>query len=172
MSRLALAAAFGVFALFLPGNARAQSAAPGFAGPIPAVEPEVPSAAAPVNLALTGAVVTGVWYGGALGASFIWSNAPWSDQMKIPFAGPWLSLKDIECGNEPNCTTLLVVTRAVLMSIDGIGQAAGVAFMLESLFVPTAVPQPRAKTKSSHSRLRPFPLVAGGAIGVGLAGEL
>jgi hypothetical protein len=57
------------------------------------------------------------------------------------------------------------------MTIDGVGQVVGLAFMLEFFFVPTA-PSARPKQKSSGRKLRPFPLVAGGAIGLGLAGEL
>jgi len=168
---VAVGSALAAFALLFSQPARAQSA--DLPSPLlaPAIEPDLPSPAAPTNLALTGVAVTGVWYGGALGSSLIWSNAPWSGVMKIPFAGPWISLKDIECGNEPDCTTLLVVTRAVLMSIDGLGQAAGVAFVLESVFMPSSA-RAKTKEKSARSSLRPFPLVTADVVGVGLAGEL
>ncbi|HEY3497642.1 MAG TPA: hypothetical protein VGK73_23250 [Polyangiaceae bacterium] len=168
--RILAALATALLGLLASSRAEAQFAEPETALPAPSADqPDLPSPAAPVNLALTGAAITGVWYGGALGASLLWSNAPWSTEMKIPIAGPWLSLNQLSCGNEPNCTTLLVVVRAVLVTIDGVGQAAGLAIAAESLFLPTAEP-PRAKSKSA--RLRPFPLVTSDAIGVGVAGEL
>jgi hypothetical protein len=167
---LRIVAGAGLATLSLLISTRAEAQVVDLGTDPPAPEPaDVPSAAAPTNLALTGAVVTGVWYGGALGASFIWSNAPWSTEMKIPIAGPWLSLNQLECGNEPECTTLLEVVRIVLVSIDGVGQAAGLAFIAESLFMPSAADKRPAK---KSAKLRPFPIVTSNVLGVGVAGEL
>jgi hypothetical protein len=144
--------------------------------PTPAIEPDLPTRAAPINLALTGAAVTGVWYGGALGASFIWHEQPFTPSLRIPIAGPWLAMtKDMECTTNPpdfECDTAFEVVRYVLLAVDGVGQATGLAFMLEALFMPSAPAAPPPREKSAHARLRPFPLVTGDAVGVGLAGEL
>lgn len=166
--RIAASVGFAALGFFLSTRAEAQVVDSGTDAP-PAIEPDRPSPAAPTNLALTGAVVTGVWYGGALGASFIWSNAPWSTEMKIPIAGPWLSINQLDCRGEPDCTTLLEVVRVVLVSIDGVGQAAGLAFIAESLFMPSTADKPPPK---SSSKLRPFPIVTSNVLGLGVAGEL
>jgi hypothetical protein len=141
--------------------------------PGPAPEPDLPSPAAPVNLALTGAAITGVWYGAALGTSFLWSKADYARDLRIPIAGPFMALDDMNCSKakDPNCTTLLIVMRVVAASIDGVGQATGLALALESLLMPTAAP--RRTTRETRRGIRPIPFVAGrDGVGIGFAGEL
>jgi len=143
---------------------------PVITGREPALEPEYPAPSAPVNLAITGAVITAVWYGGALGTSYL-IDQPYADELRIPVAGPFLAFPQmLECKpEEKDCTTLIVVVRSVLTMLDGIGQVGGVGVLLESLFVPTATERARPKKRAS---LRAAPVVGGsGMVGVSVAGE-
>lgn len=98
-----------------------------------------PSARAP--LLLTGAAVTGVFYGAALGASYLWPDARGAEDLRIPIAGPWLKLFQTGCSDtNPNCNKLLLAVGAVLAGIDGLGQAGGVGLMLEGIFMQTRHP--------------------------------
>lgn len=175
----AFALTFGASAWLLPGVAAAQAQDPLMdqpAAPGPAPEPELPSRAAPVNLALTGAAITGAWYGAALGSSFIWSNGDYAKDLRIPIAGPWMALDNLSCpvSKDPNCTTLLIVMRYIAVGIDGVGQATGLALALESLLMPTAPPRSSTTRSARPPRgIRPIPFVAGrDGVGIGFTGEL
>lgn len=100
-----------------------------------------PEGAVRAKLFLTGAAVTGAFYAPVLGASYLWDDRPGAAQMRIPVAGPWLGFSKTKlCDARPdldNCNNFLVVTGAVLLVLDGIGQAGGVGLILESLFLPT-----------------------------------
>lgn len=139
----------------------------------PAKKPDLPTPATRWNLALTGVGVTAGFYGAALGASLLWNKGPWADEIRIPFAGPWMAMSDFKCGtNEPNCGTALVVVRGVLAGIDGIGQAGGVLIALESLFLPVqSAARAKASAAPKHAVVRPVPFVAGrDTIGLGVVG--
>ena len=168
----ALALAFGAFAWLAPAPAAAQALTDRPLPATPAPEPDLPSRAAPVNLALTGAAITGVWYGAALGSSLIWSNGDYAPDLRIPIAGPFLAFDNLSCPkSDPNCTTLLVVMRAIAVSMDGVGQVTGIALALESMFLPTAAP--RRAAKRTRGGIRPIPFVAGrDGVGIGFVGEL
>lgn len=125
------------------------------------------------KLLLTGAAVTGAFYVPVLGASYIWDEHPGSTQMRIPLAGPWLGFSRTRlCKDrteEGKCSEFLVVTGAVLLVLDGIGQAGGVGLMLESIFLPTgprrAVRQTSASSspltfQSGNFRITPVPTVS------------
>ena len=163
------------FSLISPARAQDpaafKDAEPVVTGKEPALEPEYPSPAAPVNLAITGAVITAAWYGAALGSSYLIGDQPYADELRIPVAGPFLAFPQmVECKpEETNCTTLIVVVRSVLTMLDGIGQVGGVGVLLESLFVPTATERSRPKKRASF---RAAPVVGGsGVVGVSVAGE-
>lgn len=100
-----------------------------------------PPGRARTRLFLTGAAVTGAFYAPVLGASYIWDRHLGAEQMRIPVAGPWLGFSKTKlCNARPDldrCSNFLVVTGAVLLVLDGIGQAGGVGLMLESIFLPT-----------------------------------
>lgn len=93
------------------------------------------------KLFLTGAAVTGAFYAPVLGASYIWDRHLGAEQMRIPVAGPWLGFSKTKlCNARPDldrCSNFLVVTGAVLLVLDGIGQAGGTGLMLESILLPT-----------------------------------
>lgn len=180
MRPVCLSAVLALLGLFQPALAAAQEAvAPSGEPPLlPAPEAERPSPGAAGRLALTGGIVTGVWYGGALGASLLFPDAPGADDLRIPVAGPFLALADTGCSDsEPDCDTVLVVVRAILTTIDGIGQAGGLGMVLESLFLPTAESSTRASSPSSDSatsetEITPVPIVAGkDGIGLGVVGR-
>ncbi len=133
-----------------------------------------PPASARAQTIATGALVAGVWYGGALGASYLWPDAPGASELRIPVAGPWMALADTGCpAREPNCSTFFVVLRAILTTIDGVGQVGGLAVIAEGLLLPTAdsatsTPRPAAR---GAARVTPVPYVAGrDGVGLGLIG--
>jgi hypothetical protein len=172
--------ALALFGLLQPAVAAAQEPLAPKAQPTPAASPEtdLPSPGAPGRLALTGGIVTGVWYGGALGASLLFPDAPGAEDLRIPVAGPFLALADTGCADsEPDCDTVIVVVRAILTTIDGIGQAGGIGMVLESLFMPTAESTARTSSPSSDSastetEIRPVPIVAGkDGVGLGVVGR-
>ena len=177
-----LPVALALLGLLQPGLAAAQDpVAPDAAPPraaLPPPEADLPSPGAAGRLALTGGIVTGVWYGGALGASLLFPDAPGADDLRIPVAGPFIALADTGCADsDPDCDTVLVVIRAILTTIDGIGQAGGVGMVLESLFLPTAESAARTSSPSSNSaspetEIRPVPIVTGkDGVGLGVVGR-
>ena len=55
-------------------------------------------------LVATGAATTAVWYGLALGGSYLYPTARGADELKIPIAGPWMSLAKTGCPETtPDC---------------------------------------------------------------------
>ena len=132
-----------------------------------------------------GAAATAVWYGGAVGLSYAWPSAPRASDLRIPIAGPWLALSATGCpASDPDCSTFIVVLRAVLTGIDGVGQVGGLAAMAEAVFMPTAGPigqatARRAPTTSAPTedadrvfvQVRPFTMVGKDNLGVGLWGR-
>lgn len=183
MRSVGLPLALALLGLLRPGIAAADEppAAGEIAETAPPVAPEAdrPSPSAPGRLALTGGIVTGVWYGAALGTSLLFPDAPGARELRIPVAGPFMSLAETGCADsEPDCDTVLVVVRAILTTIDGIGQVGGVAMMIESLFLPTAATSgaqlsvPRSKSASNETRVVPVPIVTGkDGIGLGVVGR-
>lgn len=130
------------------------------------------------KLVLAGTGATAVWYGAAAGTSFLYPNAPGARQLRIPVAGPWLSLSHTGCAaNDPGCSTTFVVLRAVLTAIDGVAQAGGIAVAIEGIFLPT-MEQPtsaRVWRRPQHQtgfELRPAPILTGRhGVGLGVIGR-
>ena len=129
---------------------------------------------------LAGAASTAAWYSLALGPALLWPDAPGADDLLIPVAGPWMALADTGCADdEPDCSTVWVVVRAILITIDGLAQTGSVAVMLDAAFMPTAAePSPSASAalpladRTSGIELRPVPFVAGrDGVGLGLVGQ-
>ena len=119
----------------------------------------------------TGLAVTGVSYGMVLGASYIWPDARYSDEVRVPIAGPWMAIiGDTGCPkHDPNCSTVVLVVVAILTGIDGVLQAGGVGMALESAFMPTSSSKPAQK--SSAPTIHPVPIVAGrDSVGLGVVG--
>jgi hypothetical protein len=131
---------------------------------------EYPPPSARGNLLLGGALMTVGWYGAAVGTSYLWSDAPAADKLRIPVAGPWMALAETGCPtSEPDCSIIIVILRATLTTLSGVGQVGGLAVMGEGLFVETRQRRAQAEPKAVNAELRP--LVAGDRIGLGLVGS-
>lgn len=101
-----------------------------------------------------GAATSLVWYGGAVGGAYLYPTANGADELKIPIAGPWMSLAETGCpSTTPDCSTFWMVVGGIMKGFSGIGQAGGVLLMIEGLFLPTV--EPRAKTASASWQLTP-----------------
>jgi len=144
----------GFFGLAAAGAARPAAAEPNAAKaaafpdtsgtPVPersVTVDEYPPPAARRNLLLVGIGSTVAWYGAALGASYLVDNQAMAKDLRIPFAGPWMALSHTGCGGGPQCNTFLVVMGAILTSLDGVGQIAGLGLAGEGLFMPTQEPR-------------------------------
>ncbi|MEZ4221239.1 MAG: hypothetical protein R3B13_09925 [Polyangiaceae bacterium] len=134
------------------------------------------------NLLLAGAGATAVWYGTAVGFSYLWPDAPGAKDLRIPVAGPWMALADTGCASDdPNCSTFTVVLRAILTTMDAIGQTGGVAVMVEAAVMPTReaapptrrrLPPLRLQREDAGIRWQPVPFTAGrDGLGLGIAGQ-
>jgi hypothetical protein len=144
------------------------------AAPVPPSGPpeyDLPSPGTRWALFGTGLAVTGVSYGMVLGASYIWPDARYSDEVRVPVAGPWMAIVgDTGCPkHDPDCSTVLLVVVAILTGIDGVLQAGGVGMAIESAFLPTSSAPPAKK--SLAPTLHPVPIVAGrDGVGLGVVG--
>lgn len=132
---------------------------------------EYPSPSAQTSLAITGAGLFAAWYGGAVGASLLFNDAPGARQLRIPIAGPWLALARAGCADDDlDCTDSDVVFRVLLTVIDGVGQLGALAFLGEAAFLPTAKGD-QLRLKSSPGSVRAVPFVAGkSGVGLGVLG--
>ncbi len=127
--------------------------------------PEYPSPGTDATVAIAGGAVFAGWYGGALGASLLWSDAPGAKELRYPVVGPWMSLAHTGCADDDrNCSTSTVVLRAVLTVFSGVGQLGGLAALGEGLFLRTEKPRP----KLPQATVTGAPFVAG-RDGFGLA---
>ena len=138
----------------------------------PAVD-QYPPPSARTNLVLAGVATTAVWYGLALGASYAWPDTVGANDLRIPVAGPWLALSHSGCGNVSDCSKLLVVVRAIATTLDAIGQAGGLAFVAEGLFLPTREPsreRPPARAKPSGFKWQPTFDAGKNTVGFGVLG--
>jgi hypothetical protein len=140
--------------------------------PTPSVAPdEYPPPAARRNLVVFGLASSAVWYGGALVASYASPDAAGAKDLRIPFAGPWMSLSHTGCSGDPDCNTLLMVLGAIATTLDGIGQAGGLALAAEGLFMPTQEPKRRrASLSHKHFDLRPTFDAGKNSVGFGVLG--
>jgi len=162
---LPVAGIFGLMAGVAPRAAAAEPTDPKAMGPDPyEALPRTPSVAldeypppsARRNLIIVGLASTAVWYGGAVAASYAVPDAAGAKDLRIPLAGPWMSLSHTGCDGGSDCNTLLIVLGAIATTLDGIGQAAGLALAAEGLFMPTQEPKrKRASLPHKDFELRP-----------------
>jgi hypothetical protein len=126
-----------------------------------------------------GLAATAGWYGAAVGFSYLFPDAPGAKDLRIPVAGPWMALADTGCrDDDPDCSKFIVVLRAILTTMDAVGQAGGVAVMGEALFMSTQdapVEQPRRRRRlqrESKVRIAPAPVLGGSdGVGLGIVGQ-
>jgi hypothetical protein len=146
----------GALTLLTGRSALAQLPPPGSPDDRPLVPVSAPSEAYPSpgtrgRLALTGLGVFGVWYGAAVAQSFGWREAPGHEKLLIPVVGPWLTISQAGCGNEVDCTSVLVVVRSIISGITSVGQLGGLAILGEAAFMRTEQPQPKRSSQSAVS---------------------
>jgi len=141
-------------------------------GPVPNVTlDQYPPPSARTNLLIGGAATTAAWYGLALGSSYLWPDAVGAKDLRIPVAGPWIALSHSGCGNVSDCSTLIVVLRAIATTVDAIGQASGLAIAAEGLFLPTQEPKrTHAELKPNGFELRPTFDAGKNTVGFGVLG--
>ncbi len=138
-----------------------------------------PPPGAQTGLFFAGLGATAGWYGAAVGFSYLFPDAPGADDLRIPVAGPWMALADTGCAEtDPDCSIFVVVLRAILTTIDAVGQTGGVAVMAEALFMPTqerapARPERRQRLRrTSGVSVHPAPYVGGhDGVGLGVVGS-
>ncbi len=133
---------------------------------------ELPDSSARANHIIAGAATTLVWYGVAVGHSYVWSDNPGAEELRLPVVGPWLSLGKTGCPkDEPDCSTALVVVQAVLTALSGVGQVGGLAIIGEGLFVPTRSESKTQSSKPTELRASVQPFTPGrDGVGLGLVG--
>lgn len=127
------------------------------------------------RLVLTGALLTAGWYGGAVGMSYLWPDSDGAKDLRIPVAGPFMSLGKTGCGDqETGCTTFTIVIRTILTTFAGVGQAGGILAMVEGFAMPTGPRKvskpPPPKLKRSLVRVAPV-VSASHGVTVGLTGQ-
>ncbi|HET7538335.1 MAG TPA: hypothetical protein VFK05_00640 [Polyangiaceae bacterium] len=178
--------AAGFFGLMAGGGAKTANAEPNAAksaafpdtSEVPVASPsatpdEYPPPSARRNLLLVGFGSSLAWYGGALIASYSVEDQRMAKDLRIPIAGPWMALSHTGCNGGPECNTLLVVLGAILTSLDGVGQIAGLGLAGEGLFMPTQEPRRRAaarKTLHKDFAWRPTFDAGKNTVGVGVLG--
>jgi hypothetical protein len=99
---------------------------------------ERPPPAARTNLWITAGAVTVGFYGMALGTSYLWSDSPVAQDLRIPVVGPYSAVFGAGCGKgEPGCGTFIAVLRTTFAAISAIGQTGGVLLLGEAAFLDT-----------------------------------
>lgn len=143
------------------------------------------------KLVLGGIIISGTAYGAVLaagllapevrttdGTNALVSGIPGSINLKIPFAGPWLTLAKAECVKSTLPGTTGCDTGAyigdVLLVVDGIIQAAGVSLLIEALVMKS---ESSSTPKSSFAfslplgvTVHPLPMATTRFTGLGLVG--
>src|SRR5450432_1855965 len=190
--RIAVASA-AALSLFVLGSAAHAQTPPAAAPGVEFEEPEYPPPSTRWKVLGAGLGTTAVFYGAALGSSYLFPDEPGMDQMKKPIIGPWLALANGGCPDGGDCSTALAIVRVVFTALDGAAQAGGLAVALEGMFMPTqesgaprapsvAPPSPRAPAPTTPSPspsngdknlfFLPTPMTVGaGGVGVGIVGR-
>lgn len=117
---------------------------------------DLPPPSVRTNLIIVGAGTTAVSYGLALGASYLWTEDQLrgAKSLRIPFAGPWLSLSKTGCPTaDPGCSKVPLVIGAVLQVFDGVAQLGGLGLIGEGLFLKTS--SARARQRAALAATRP-----------------
>jgi hypothetical protein len=173
-SLIAAAACVGTLALARPALAD-EPVRTTFANP-----DEYPPTGTQLPLAAVALGATAGWYGAAVGFSYLFPDAPGATDLRVPVAGPWMALGKSGCADDdPGCSKFVVVLRAILTTMDAVGQTGAVAVMGEALFMPTMEvapgterrPLPRLRRTESFT-VHPVPYVAGkDGVGLGVVGS-
>ncbi len=131
-----------------------------------------PDESARSSVLYAGAAVALGGYGIAFGTSYLWSNAPTAQDLRLPIVGPYYALAGAKCGpDESGCSTLPVVIRSVFAALGGIGQIGGLALLVEGLFLPTSTSaESHASARISESTLYFTPTATDDGMGLLVGG--
>jgi len=93
------------------------------------------------KLVMGGLATTAGFYAVAQPFSYAWPDSPGSRDLRIPVAGPWISVTNIRCQDtDPDCSGILLWMRGIFTVLDGLGQAGGLLISLEGALLETAEP--------------------------------
>jgi len=146
-------------ALAVPGSALADDLAPPLRYPPTSVR---------TPIFVGAAIVFGVGYGGvAIGAAAA-PEWPGSEELYIPFAGPFMSLANLRCPDaDPKCDPGFLVLRGSLITASALAQLGGLALLIQGIALKTEA-APKKKEPTKVFGITPFVAPAqAGAGGVG-----
>jgi hypothetical protein len=189
-----IVAAGALLALASLGSAARAQTPPAATPVVDFEEPEYPPPSARWKVVAAGLGTTAVFYGAALGSSYIFTDTLGVNQLRTPIVGPWLAIGKGGCADGDDCSTALAVIRVVLTALDGAAQAGGLAIALEGMFMPTqewapparapsgapptpkspapTTPSPSPSNSDKNLFFLPTPMTVGsGGIGVGIVGR-
>lgn len=190
-SGLLLPLAVGGLLLALPSSAQAQTAdqaEPASAQPAAVASAEdaraeatsredparYPPSSVRWKLIAGGLGLTAGAYGIGAACAAAWPEVPGAEALYVPVAGPWITLGQSGCApDDEGCGAILVV-RGILLVLDGLIQAGGVAVAGEGLFMTTESDTASARVAPRHETavtLTPVPLVTETQTGVGVLGS-
>ncbi len=110
------------------------------------------------KLVLGGAATTAGFYALAQPFSYAWPDAPGGMDLRIPVLGPWMALADTGCAaDQPGCSKALIVARAIITAIDGLGQVGGLGIAAEGIFLTTQDEAPAPKPSAPKRPASPEP---------------
>jgi hypothetical protein len=141
--------------------------------PTPAQAPDLPPPASRVTHIVAGLSTTAVSYGLATGVSFLFPELRGSKDLRIPVAGPWMTLAQTGCPtNDPDCTAVPLVLGGIFMVVSGVTQLGGLAIAGEGLFLNTSSGRRPAPKRAAVATVRAVPMDFGpGSAGLGLVGS-
>jgi hypothetical protein len=124
-----------------------------------------PPSSVRVKLVAGGLALTAVGWGAAFLTASQWPDVPGASSQKIPVIGPWIALGHSGCApDKPDCGAQ-VGFRGVLLIVDALMQAGGLAIAGEGLFMTTEADAPK------KAWVRPTPYFTPGGSGVGVVGQ-
>lgn len=119
------------------------------------------------KLILGGVFITGAAWGAGFAIASQWPDAPGSDGLKIPVAGPWIALGQNGCNGDCGPEVYL---RGVGYVVSGIVQLGGLGLIGEGIFMTTESVRSKPRAPRSAFTVRPTPLVTGRTTGLGIVG--
>lgn len=140
--------------------------------PPPANPVDRPPPGARFTHIVAGLSTTAISYGAAAGVSFLFPEIRGSKDLRIPIAGPWMTLAQTGCPtNDPDCSVAPLVFTGIFTVVSGITQIGGLAIVGEGLFLNTSSGARPASRKAAAPTLRAVPMDFGkGSAGLGFVG--
>jgi hypothetical protein len=120
--------------------------------------PEYPPPSTRWKVAGVGLGAAAAFYGAAAGLSYVYPDEPGMKDLRSPIVGPWIGISHNGCSaSEPDCSTVLVAIRSVLMALDGVAQVGSLAVVLEGIFMPTQQVASTPRTEPRRAPSNPAP---------------